>query len=162
INGQPIDGLTEKRPSILEACDLFSIPRMTKAHKDAMRDLILSKEDYTEEEWCQIMDYNREDVREESALLGAIAPTIDLPVALHRGRYAKAVSAWELRGIPIDVDYVRELEKNWHDLRMHYIRHDDAFNLYNDDGSFVESRLEALIDQRGWSWPRTPTGKLET
>jgi len=163
INGLDIDGLTEKRPSILEACDLFDIPHMTKECKARMRDLILNNTEYTEEQWCEIEKYNREDVLEEGAVLEAIAPRIDLPAALFRGRYAKAVSPTELRGLPTDVDYLRELETDWQALRMYYIRRDDTFGLYDDDGSFCENRLETLIEQRGWtSWPRTPTGKLET
>jgi hypothetical protein len=31
INGQEIDGLTSKRPSLLEACDLYDIPHMNRA-----------------------------------------------------------------------------------------------------------------------------------
>jgi hypothetical protein len=164
INGLDIDGLTRKRPSILEACDLFDIPHMTKEHKARMRDLILNNTEYTEEQWCEIEKYNRADGLEESAILEAIAPQIDLPAALFRGRYLKAVSPTELCGLPVDVDYLlAELETNWQALRMHYIRRDDTFGLYDNDGSFCEDRLEALVEQRGWtSWPRTPTGKLET
>jgi DNA polymerase family A len=163
INGLDIDGLTEKRPSILEACDLFDIPHVTKEHKARMRDLILNNTEYSEEQWREIEKYNRTDVLEEGAVLEAIAPQIDLPAALFRGRYAKAVSSMELHGLPVDVDYLRELEANWQALRMYYIRRDDTFGLYDDDGSFCEDRLEALIEQRGWtSWPRTQTGKPET
>ena len=39
INGLDIDGLEKKRPSLLEACDLFGIPHMTKEHKAEMREL---------------------------------------------------------------------------------------------------------------------------
>src|SRR5262249_27879992 len=163
INGLDIDGLTEKRPNILEACDLYDIPHMTKEHKARMRDLILNNTQYTEEQWHEIKNYNRKDVLEEGAVLEAITPTIDLPAALFRGRYAKAVSLMELRGLPVDVDYLRELETNWQALRMYYIARNDTFGLYDDDGSFCEGRLEALIQQRGWtSWPRTSTGKPET
>src|SRR5262249_11341198 len=140
------------------------IPHMTREHKARMRDLILNNTEYTEEQWREIEKYNRDDVLEEGEVLEAIAPKIDLPAALFRGRYLKAVSPMELRGLPVDVDYLRgELEPNWPALRMYYIRRDDAFGLYDDDGSFCEDRLEALVEQRGWaSWPRTPTGKLET
>jgi len=164
INGLDIDGLAAKRPSLLEACDLFGIPHTPKEHKAHMRDLILNNIKYTEEQWREIEKYNREDVLEEGAVLEAIAPKIDLPTALFRGRYAKAASPMELRGLPVDVDYLRgELEPNWQALRMYYIRRDDAFGLYDDDGSFCEDRLEALIDRQGWTgWPRTPTGKPET
>jgi hypothetical protein len=161
INGLDIVGLTEKRPSLLEACELFGVPHVAKEYKAAMRDLILSKTEYTDEEQGQINLYNRGDVEENILLLKAIAPTIDVPAALFRGRYLKAVSAMELRGIPVDTDYLRELEANWQALRRYYIGRDDTFGLYDGDGSFCEARLEELIEQRGWVWPRTVTGKPE-
>jgi DNA polymerase-1 len=164
INGADIVGLETKRPSLLEACDLFGIPHsMTAEHKQRMRDLILSKSDYTEDEWRAITEYNREDVLNNMPVLRALAPTIDLPAALFRGRYAAAVAAIEARGLPIDVEYLTALQASWQALRMHYIQRDDTFGLYDTAGSFREERLEALIKARGWtSWPRTPTGKPET
>ena len=161
INGLDIDGLEKKRPSLLEACDLFGIPHMTKEHKTRMRELILSKEEYTEEEWCEIEAYVRDDVLCDHPLLTNLASTIDLRAALFRGRYAKVAAAMESRGLPINIEYVDELAANWQALRMHYIRRDDHFGLYDGNGSFHEDRLEALVTARGWAWPRTKTGKLE-
>jgi hypothetical protein len=161
INGLDIDGLERKRPSLLEACDLFDIPHMDARHKAQMRELILTKTDYSEEEWLAIEDYNREDVLLDIPLLRGLAPAIDMPIALLRGRYLKVVTAMELRGVSIDADYLRKLQANWQALRMHYIRRDDRFGLYDEAGSFVEQRFAALIDARGWSWPRTTTGKPE-
>src|SRR5262249_8745703 len=40
------------------------------------------------------------------------------------------------------------------------IARDDAFGLYDDNGSFCEDRFEALVKTRGWTLPRTPTGRL--
>jgi len=161
INGLDIEGLTEKRPKLIEACNLFDIPHMSGQHKTEMRDLILSKTNYSEEEWCSIEDYNRDDVLLDIPLSTALAPTIDLPAALFRGRYAKAVTEMEAHGIPINVDYLAELEAHWQVLRRFYINRDDTFGLYDDAGSFCEDRFEALIKARGWTWPRTPTGRLE-
>ena len=161
INGLDIVGLEKKRPSLLETCDLFGIPHMSKEHKAHVRDLILNNTEYTEEQWCEIEDYNRDDVLLDIPLLKALAPTIDMPAALFRGRYAAAVADWELRGTPIDADYLKELEACWQTLRMFYIRRDDQFGLYDDVGSFCEDRFEALIKTRDWIWPRTPTGKPE-
>ena len=92
-----------------------------------------------------------------------IAPTIDLPAALFRGRYAKPVVEMEHNGIPVDVEYLHdELEANWQALRMFYIRRDDEFGLYDDDGSFCTDRMEDLVKAKGWTtWPRTATGRLE-
>ena len=161
INGLDIVGLVTKRPSLLEACDLFDIPHMSKEHKAEMRDLILNHTDCTEDQWCMIEDYNREDVLDDIPLLHALAPTIDLPAALFRGRYLKAVPDIELRGLPIDVDFLSELVANWQELRMHYIRRNDALGLYDDEGSFRENRFEALIEARGWVWTRTARGRPE-
>jgi hypothetical protein len=113
INGLDIVGLTERRPKLLEACDLFNIPHMTAEHKAHVRDIILNNTEYSEEQWREIEAYNRDDVLLEIPLLSALAPTIDLPAALFRGRYAAAVADWEMRGIPIDVDYLKELEVHW-------------------------------------------------
>lgn len=161
INGLDIEGLTMKRPNLLEACDLFDIPRMSAEHKTEMRDLILSKTEYSEEEWRRIEDYNRGDVLLDIPLLGALAATIDLPAALFRGRYAKTVAAMEMGGIPVDVEYLHGLKTDWQALRMFYIRRDDQFALYDEQGSFHGDRFEALVQTRGWTWPRTATGRLE-
>ena len=58
------------------------------------------------------------------------------------------------------MEYVHELATNWQALRMHYIRREDHFGLYDSNGSFHDDRLEALVAARGWVWPRTKTGKL--
>jgi hypothetical protein len=74
INGQEIEGLTVKRPSILEACDLFQIrhDHMTAERKAFMRDLILNNVNYTEEQWRLIEEYNRDDVLLEMLLFEAL------------------------------------------------------------------------------------------
>jgi DNA polymerase-1 len=160
INGLDLVGLENKRPSLLEACDLFGIPHMSKEHKAHVRDLILSKTEYTDDDWNEIIYYNAEDVLLNIPLFEALVPTIDLPVALFRARYAAAVADIELNGIPIDTSYLHELETNWQALRLYYIARDDVFGLYDDTGSFHE-RLAALVKERGWVWPRTSTGKPE-
>ena len=162
INGLDIVGLEEKRPGLLEACDLFAIPHMPKDHKKHLRDLILNNETYSDEQWHEIADYNRDDVLLTIPLLEAIAPTIDVPAALFRGRYATAVVDMEARGIPISVHHLAALREQWQALRMFFIRRDDAFGLYDGTGSFKEDRFQTLADTRGWStsWPRTATGKL--
>jgi hypothetical protein len=157
INGLEIDGLTEKRPSLLEACDLFGIAQMDKERKDAARDLILqkSKSEYASEEWVLIEGYNAEDVETDIKLFAAEAPAIDLEAALFRGRYSKAVACMEHVGMPVDAANIGELSAVWPDLRLHYIRELDSLRLYDDEGRFCEDRFAGLIDARGWFWPRT-------
>ena len=97
---------------------------------------------------------NQRDVEQEAALFNKIAHTIDLPAALFRGRYAKAVVDMEHNGIPIDVEYLHELEANWQALRLFYIHRDDEFGLYEEDGSFCTDGMENLVQAKGWTtWP---------
>jgi DNA polymerase I len=163
INGLDIDGLETKRPKLIEACDLFDIPHTDADRKQRMiNNLVLGKEDYSEEDWQEIEYCNRHDVLQEAALFGELAPGIDVPAALFRARYAIAVSDIEARGLPIDVDFLDALAGQWQALRMHYIRRDDTLGLYDEQGSFCEDRFAALVKVRGWTaWPRTPTGRLE-
>jgi hypothetical protein len=92
INGSEICGLENKRPSLLETCDLFGIPHMSKDQKDAMRDLILSKRlsEYTTGDRAAIEDYNADHVNTDIKVFEKRAEAIDLPIALHRGEYSKA------------------------------------------------------------------------
>jgi hypothetical protein len=164
INGLDIVGLEKKRPTLIEACDLFGIPHtMTAEHKNHMRDLILGRADYSEEEWQAIGTYNKDDVLQTMPLFRTLAPRIDVQVALFRGRYARAIVAMETNGLPIDGVYLDALATRWQALRLYYIHRDDRLRLYDGNGSFCEDRMEALIRGRGWdtTWPRTATGKFE-
>jgi hypothetical protein len=161
INGAPIAGLEGKRPTILETAELFGLPHMAPAEKERMRDLILNNTTYTPEQEREIADYNKEDVVLDTQLLPILAPTINMGAALFRGRFSKAVVGWERAGLPVDADYVGELAAQWHALRMHYIRRDDHLGLYDENGTFCEDRFAALITERRWTWPRTPTGRYE-
>ena len=74
----------------MEACELFGIPHIDAADKAHIIDTILTKDEYSPEEWREIVDYEpRRRAAQEAALFDTIAPTIDLPAALFRGRYAK-------------------------------------------------------------------------
>jgi DNA polymerase-1 len=164
INGLDIAGLLKKRPKLTEACDLFDIEHIvTRASKDVLYGTVLENENYTEEQERVIAEGNRADVLLEGRLFERLAPIINVPAALHRGRYAKGVADMEHRGIPISLPHLRELERQWQAIRMHFIKRDDDFNLYDDKGKFCEDRLADLADARGWSlgWRRTLTGKLE-
>ena len=147
-----------KRPSLLEAMSLFQLPARLKAHKDAMRDLILGHEDYIAEQWRQIEDYNREDTADTRLLLAKLRPYIDLPRALFRGRFMACVAHMEWVGLPIDVNYLCALIENWELLRRYYIARDDTLNLYAEDAFY--DNLAILIDREKWDWPRTLTGRL--
>jgi DNA polymerase-1 len=162
INGRTDIWPLKKRPNLYEALDLHGLPAPPIEHKDAIRDLIIRKAeyaDYTPEEWRLIEDYNRSDIVTGTVpLLDAMATCIDLPRALHRGRYMMAVACQERLGLPIDSEYLTRLVAHWERLQLHYIARDDEFGLY-DGRSFREQRLWDLITAKHWDWPRTEHGR---
>jgi hypothetical protein len=162
-NGLPIEGLERRRPKLYEALDLFGLPHPPLSYKMEMRDRILAKpeHEFSAQDWDDFELYCTGDVDEEAALLTALAPAIDVDAALFRGRFLKVAAHMERRGLPIDSAYLDVLRDRWRDLRMHYIRALDRDGVYDEQGSFSEEKLVALIEQRGWApgWPRTTTGR---
>ena len=159
INGRTdLDLWEDKRPSLLEALGLFGLPARSKAHKDAMRDLILGHEDYSPEQWRQIELYNREDTADTRLLLAKFRPYVDVPRALFRGRYMVCVACMDWVGLPVDLSYLHPLIEQWEPLRRYYIARDDTLGLYANDDFY--GNLAVLIDRERWDWPRTPTGRL--
>ena len=166
INGLDIEGLEEKRPSLVEALELFGLPvEYDKAEKNAIRDLIINtrEEDLTDEQRAIVKPYNISDVDATVRLLPKLLPTLDLPHALHRGRFmASAITPQQMLGLPIDVDCFNLFFENWEFLQRHYIVRDDEFGLYDEDLSFAEHRLETLVAAKGWDdWPRLDSGRLK-
>ncbi len=146
---------TERRPGLLDALKLHGLPGMPQTEKDRMRDVILG-DDYRNYR-AEIQAYNKVDVDETAALTNVIAPSINIPLALHRGRFMAAIAREERTGIPIDTAALKRLSDNWERLQRYYIAKDDEYGLY-DGTAFREGRLEDLIAGKGWQWPRTPSG----
>jgi DNA polymerase family A len=162
INGNDAMWAQKKRPSLLEALSLYGIDYgMEASEKDRIRNLILSKTNYTPDERRDIQNYNREDVVATLELLQRMGPAIDLERSLFRGRYMAAVARMERCGLPVDSVYLDQLRDNWQRVQLHYIAKHDDLHLY-DGTSFREARLQQLIDDNGWDWQRTPTGRLDT
>jgi hypothetical protein len=151
------------RPGLLDALQIFGLHGIDAGEKDEMRDLILNNETYDLDQRARIRDYNRTDGIATSALLLATADRIDMPRALHRGRYQKAVAVMETTGIPVDTSAVAELLDNRTALKLDYIERNGMGEFF-DGTRFIEERLTDLILRNSWEthWPLTPTGKFET
>jgi DNA polymerase-1 len=159
INGRTDIWPQKGRPGLLAALELHGLPSPSADTKTDMRRLILDHTDYTPEQWRDIEDYNRSDVVAGTIpLLDVMVSSIDLPRALHRGRYMKAVARQERIGLPIDGEYLARLVVHWEQLQLYFIARDDEFGLY-DGTSFREQRLWDLIEARHWDWPRTEHGR---
>src|SRR4051794_12200338 len=83
------------------------------ANKDAARDLVLGGGPWDAAERSQILDYCGSDVDALARLLARMAPGLDLPRALLRGRYMAASAAIEWTGVPIDVPALGRLRNGW-------------------------------------------------
>src|SRR5262245_38103025 len=119
INGNDAIWTQKKRPSLLEALSLYGIDYgMEASEKDRIRNLILSKTDYTPHERWDIQNYNREDVVATLELLQRMAPATDLERSLFRGRYMAAVARMERCGLPVDSVYLDQLRDNWQRVQM--------------------------------------------
>jgi DNA polymerase-1 len=85
---------------------------------------------------------------------------IDLPRALLRGRYMKAAARIEHAGIPIDVDALTQLCRNWPVVKRKLIEHvDKAYGVY-DGTTFKLDRFARWLTAQGLPWPRLPSGAL--
>jgi DNA polymerase-1 len=103
--------------NLLGALTYFGLAHVAAAEKHELQQAIGDgswRGRYTPEE---IIAYCEGDVTAVDELLPAMAPGIDLPRALLRGRYMAAVAAMEWAGVPIDVDTLELLRENWDQIK---------------------------------------------
>jgi DNA polymerase I len=109
---------------------------------------------------AEILDYCQHDVEALTRLLPVMAPKIDLPRALLRGRYMAAASAMEHNGVPIDTETLALLRENWEFIKDQLIADvDKDYGVY-EGTSFRMERFAALLNRLDIPWPRTETGRL--
>jgi len=151
------DGETIKA-GLLDAMAWFRLPGGDLSHKAAMRDLVRRAEDIDQHR-NDVLDYCESDVTALAALLPAMAPHIDFPRALLRGRYMAAAARMEFVGIPIDVALHRRLHACWTDLKHRLIADvDHGFGIY-EGRVFKIAKFETFLKREGVIWPRLDNGK---
>ena len=144
--------------SFLGALAWRGLTRIGVAVKDAMRDLIMGQESYSSEQQIDIMDYCASDVEGLDVLLRAMLPKVDLPRALFRGRYTKAVARMERAGIPIDTDALGLLVAKWQGIRRELIKYiDQDYGVYQG-GTFKRGRFVEYLRRHRIPWPKSDTG----
>jgi DNA polymerase-1 len=149
LNGtRPRDGF-----GLLGALEHFGIKHMPTVEKDLMRSLALRGGPWTDEEQEMLLDYCQSDVDTTSELLHRMLPAIDLPRALLRGRYTKAVARMERCGIPLDVATLNDLRDRWPRIQDQLIRDaDEEFSIY-DGRRFDQERFQAWLQRNHIAWP---------
>ena len=94
-----------KHPGLVDALIRHRLPCIGAAAKEASRDLILTTRNWTDELSTQIARYNLSDADGTLGLGLRLAPKLDLPRALLRGRYDQACGVIEYNGTPLEVDW---------------------------------------------------------
>lgn len=138
----------------------FGLDTIGATEKQEMRDLALRGGHYTESEKSALLDYCESDVLALEKLLPKMLPRINLPHALHRGRYMKAVARMETNGIPIDVKTQERLKDNWNRIKGHLIQNVDQDLGVFENTRFVAKNFEAYLSKSRIPWPRLPSGNL--
>ena len=160
-NGNP--NIIRKR--LVDALSHYHLEHFIPEEKEAMRSLILSGGPWTKDQQEDILHYCEQDVLALAPLLNAILEhqnwsDLRLNHALLRGRYMKAVGSMQHRGIPIDIDLLRDLAIHWEQIKIELLETVNVdFGVYVD-GSFKEALFESYLAREGHAWPRLNSGRL--
>jgi len=146
--------------SLLAALNHFGFDSLGYDEKESMRSLAMRGGPYTESERSALLDYCATDVVALEKLLPVMAPNINLPQALLRGKYMCATSVMEKTGVPIDNGSLQRLQSNWSAIENSLIeRIDRDFGVF-EGRSFRRDRFEAFLKSKGYSWIRDDNGEL--
>lgn len=154
------NGLPIASSGLLGALTYFGLDAMDAAEKNEMIQLALRGGSYTAEEQKALLDYCHADVKALGRLLLKMAPRLDMPRALLRGRYMAAVARMEHRGIPIDKAALQRLSANWATIKAELVDRLDHAGVFRGT-TFDTARFSAFITRLGIAWPKTATGRLE-
>jgi hypothetical protein len=156
INGVPPPAGT----SLLGALAYFALDGFAAAEKRDLQQAIGTgtwRGRFSPEE---ILDYCESDVRSLARLLPAMAPAIDVPRALLRGRYMAAASAIEWAGVPIDMLTLEMLREHWNGIKGQLIAAiDNDYSVY-EGGSFRAERFAVWLKRNNIPWPRLDSDQL--
>jgi DNA polymerase-1 len=146
---------------LLGALAYFGLDTVGAQEKDELRLLVLRGGPWSGDERAAILDYCESDIVALERLLPAMAPRIDLPRALLRGRYMAAAAAMEWNGPPIDVPTLELLRENWAHIQDDLIAEVDADYHVFEGRTFKADRWAAFLARNNISWPLLESGRLD-
>lgn len=150
--------------SLIAALRYFGLDCMTDLEKESMRNLILRGHPYSDHERDLILEYCAEDVDSLLRLLPVMLDHIDLPYALFRGRYTKAVARMERSGVPIDLPLLNTFNGSWSNIKeslVSAVEKECRFGVY-EGTRWTMRGFKELLARTGIlaEWPLTETGAL--
>jgi DNA polymerase I len=154
----------QKAFGLLAAASHYGIHLESAEYKQEMRDLILRGHPYTPEEQTRIMDYCEMDVRETAALAEAMWGEIpDLRAGVFRGASARGFAWARTIGIPMDVDMLVRLNRNWTGISAALAKQvQEDFPVFLPGSADIAPSLwRGLLSRLGWleKWPHTRGSK---
>ena len=144
---------------LLGALAWFGIDGIEADEKKEMRNLILNNRSFTAAEQAKVLDYCESDVVALKKLLPAMAPAIDLPRALLRGEYMKAVAQMEGRGVPIDTKALTLFREHWSGIQEELIRRIDTGRGIYEGRVFKSEKFLNYCARAGIVWPLLDSGR---
>jgi DNA polymerase I len=145
---------------LLGALSYHGLDALAAVEKREMQGLAMRGGPFTPSERAALLDYCQSDVDALAGLLPAMAPEIDLPRALLRGRYMAAAARMEWNGVPIDTATLARLRANWDHIQDRLIARIDAGYGVFEGRSFRADRFGAYLARAGIPWPTLPSGQL--
>ena len=144
---------------LLAVANQLGISTMSSDHKNEMRELAMG-EQIPVDRRRQLMEYCLEDVHTGLAIWCALEPSVNLPEAVLRGRYLKALAYVERRGIPADVDLVESLRSKSPDiLDALWINAREAYGgVIQENGEFSSKAWLQWCAGNGVPWPLLSSG----
>lgn len=148
---------------LVGALAAYGLDSIGTAEKKEMRELIMRGGPWTGEERQAILDYCQSDVDALARLLPAMlgAGHIDLPRALLRGRYMRAVASMEHNGVPVDTMHLGRLRTHWRAIQDALIARVDSDYGVFEGRTFKQDRFAAWLNRVGLPWPRLETDRLD-
>lgn len=147
--------------SLLGALTYFGINGMASTEKDSMRELALRGGPWAEEEKQDLLEYCESDVIALKKLIRAMPSTIDIPHALLRGRYMKAVAQMEYNGVPIDAGMLSRLKNKWDEIKDVLIEKVDQDYGVFDGRTFKYDKFVNYLIRNNIPWPYLPSGSVD-
>jgi DNA polymerase I len=145
---------------LLGALVHFGINHTNADEKDNRRLRVIRGDPWSSEDRAETLRYCGDDALKLEPLLAAMAPGIDLPRALLRGRYMKAAACMEWNGVPIDVETLALLREHWTGIQDELIAAIDADYHCFEGRTFRADWWEQYLIKHGIPWSRLESGRL--
>ncbi len=146
---------------LIGALTYFGLDTITAVEKAEMRDLAIRGGPYTLAERQALLDYCESDVFALERLLLRMEGNLDVPRALLRGRYMKAVARIETAGIPIDVRTFEAIRDSWEAIQDALILAIDADYHIFIGRTFKADLFKRYLITHRLAWPQDDSGRLQ-